>query len=34
MEYYFIFKKFVSWFTILLQNDVGITFLLGFARAM
>jgi hypothetical protein len=25
---------FVSWFTILLQNDVGIAFLIGFARVM
>jgi hypothetical protein len=30
------FKKhyFVSWFMILSQNDVGIAFLLGFAKAM
>jgi hypothetical protein len=27
-------KKIISWFMILSQNDVGISFLLGFARAL
>ncbi len=27
-------KKIVSWFTILSQNDVGIVFRLGFAKAL
>jgi hypothetical protein len=30
----FFFNYFISWFTILLQNDVVIIFLLSFAKAM
>jgi hypothetical protein len=30
----FFLKQIVSWFIILLENDVGIAFLIGFAKAM